>query len=74
MSRRQAHALIVLSEPLMRRRLRRREQGGEGFHPRHYAVIGVMAVGTGVDAFMPVSAGSLGRCMPIDSDALLSFV
>ncbi len=58
----------------MRRRLRRREQGGEGFHPRHHAVIGVMAIGIGVDAFMPVSAGSLGRRVPIGSDPLLSFV
>ncbi len=58
----------------MRRGLRRREQGGEGFHPRHHAIIGVMAIGTGVDAFMPVSAGSLGLRVPNDSDALLSFV
>ncbi len=58
----------------MRRRLRRREQGGESFHPRHHAVIGVMAIGPGMHAFMPVSAGSLGLRVPIDSDALLSFV
>ncbi len=72
MAARCIRVILADSEPLMRRGLRRCEQGGESFHPRYHGVIGVMALGTG--AFMPASAGSLGLCVAIDGDPLLSFV
>jgi hypothetical protein len=59
----------------MRRRLRRREHGGERLHPRPRTIISVMTIGAGVDAPVPASVRGRGlrRAITAGGDALLSF-
>ena len=59
----------------MRRRLRRREHGGERLHPRPHTIISVMTIGASVDTLVPASVRVRGLRGPITAggDALLSF-
>ena len=71
----QACPVIVFGERLMRCRLRRRERGSERLRPRCAATIGMMTIGTGMGALMPVAARVHWLRVPITAvgDPLLSF-